>query len=99
MKKKSISKQQREREQKESILLEKIRSEKTLISTEIKSRLKTADMVCVDVEFKEVSAEVYQEEFDSMRRNFSTERAEFRYDKCDKGTNTLHYAYTLKPQP
>jgi len=96
MKKKSTSKQQIEKSQKESILLMKIKQEKTLITAEIKSKFETVDTICVDTEFNDVSFDVYREEFDKGKRGFSTERAEFKYERCDESMNTLYFSYTLK---
>ena len=98
MKKKPTSKQQREKEQKEAALLEKIKSEKNSITAEIKSVFKTAEMVSVEPEFKEVSFDVYPEEFGGTQRDFSTKLANFKFERADKTTDTLYFSYALKPQ-
>ncbi len=78
--------------------MEKTKAEKNLITAEIKGVFKTADLVAVDVEFKEASLDVYPEEFGTMQRDFSTNLANFKFERADKGTDTLYFSYTLKSQ-
>lgn len=81
--------------QKDAEQMTKIKEERSLITSEINTVFKTADMVSVDTEFKEVSLSVYQDEYDRMRRNFVSNRAEFKFEKSDKDTCTLYYSYVI----
>ena len=93
--KKKTSKQAKIKAEKEAEQMAKIKEERSLITSEINAVFKTADMIAVDTEFKEVSLSVYQDEYDRMRRNFVSNRAEFKFQKSDKDTCTLYYSYAI----
>jgi dihydroxyacid dehydratase/phosphogluconate dehydratase len=81
---------------KEEEQMAKIREERSLITSGINALFKTADMVAVDTEYKEVSLSVYPEEFDRSRTTLSCDVADFRLEKSDKETYSLYYSYTIK---
>ena len=68
-----------------------------MITSEIESLFKTAGIIAVDTEFREVSLDVLPGEFDGDKmRNISTNRIDLKYSRCDKDTCMLYYSYIIK---
>jgi hypothetical protein len=74
----------------------KFKQESSKVTDLILKMFKTAEMVSVDVEHKELTFYVMQNEFENMRKDIDGEGISLTYLKCDKDTISLYFKYTLK---